>query len=92
MILSPFINFLLTLISLYSTGLFIWIILFLLIRFNVLNSYSQIVIRLMRFGSDLYDPPLNKIRKYIPLVGGIDLSPIILILLLELLKGVLVSI
>lgn len=92
MILSPFINLLLSIISLYSTGLIIWIILGLLVRFNIVNSFNQIVQKLVRFGNDLYEPILRRIRRFIPSFGGIDISPIILILLLELLRGIIISI
>ena len=90
--ISPFINFFGSIIYLYTMGLFIWIILGFLIRFNIVNSYNHIVQRIMNFGHKLYNPILSQIRRILPPFSGIDLSPILLLLLLELIKGLLYSI
>ncbi len=73
-------------------GLFIWLILGFLIRFNIVNSYNHFVQKIMNFGFSLYNPILSRIRKIIPPISGIDLSPLVLLLALELIKGLLYSI
>jgi YggT family protein len=73
-------------------GLFIWLIIGFLIRFNVVNSYNKFVQQIMSFGNSLYESVLSKIRRVIPPISGIDLSPLLLLLLLELTKGLLYSI
>jgi YggT family protein len=90
--ISPFINFIGSLLYLYTMGLFIWVILGFLIRFNIVNSYNNIVQKIMGFAHNLYEPILSKIRRIIPTFSGVDLSPLILLLLLELLKGLLYSV
>lgn len=88
--ISPLLNLVFTVINLYVFALFVWIALDFLSRFNIINSHHPLVRRLMDFGYSLYNPLLEKIRKIIPPVAGIDLSPLILILLLELIKGFLI--
>lgn len=67
-------------IFLYTIVVFIYLITRILIQFNVVNSHNQFVQFILNFGGGLVEPALAPIRRYVPLVGGIDLSPIILIL------------
>ena len=72
-------------------GLYIWVIignaiLSWLVVFNVVNTRNQFVYQLARFLDALTEPLLRPIRKVIPLIGGVDLSPIVLILALQFLR------
>jgi len=64
-----------------------------LIAFNVLNTQNRFVYSVLEFTYKLTDPPLNYIRRFIPNLGSIDISPIVLILLIyfisDLLKDIL---
>ena len=64
-----------------------------LVAFNVLNTQNRFVYSILQFTYKLTDPPLNYIRKFIPNLGSIDISPIVLILLIyfvsDLLKDIL---
>ena len=64
-----------------------------LIAFNILNTQNRFVYSVLEFTYKLTDPPLNYIRRFIPNLGSIDISPIILILLIyfisDLLKDIL---
>ena len=84
--LNPFLNLLNSILSLYSTGFIIWIILSWLIRFQIINGYQSFVQQVMKFCYRVFEPPLVQIRKIIPSVGGVDLSPIILLLLLNFVR------
>jgi YggT family protein len=53
-----------------------------LIAFEVVNRRNRLVDTIWDFTTRLTDPLLKPIRKVIPLVGGIDLSPMVLILAL----------
>ena len=64
--------------SLLNTGLFIYIILGLLIQFNVVNLHNQLVNIIYKTLSAIFEPVLRLIRKYLPAMNGLDLSPIIL--------------
>jgi YggT family protein len=64
-----------------------------LVAFNVLNTQNRFVYSILAFTYKLTDPPLNYIRRFIPNLGSIDISPIVLILLIyfvsDLLKDIL---
>ena len=63
-----------------------------LIAFGVVNARSQIVYSIADFLNKLTDPILRPIRRYLPVFGNIDISPVIAILLLEALQMVLVDV
>ena len=53
-----------------------------LIAFNVLNTQNRFVYSLLELTYKLTDPILNKIRRFIPNLGSLDISPVILLLLI----------
>ena len=53
-----------------------------LIAFNVLNTQNRFVYSVLEFTYKLTDPPLNYIRRFLPNLGSIDISPVVLILLI----------
>ena len=59
-----------------------------LVAFNVLNTQNRFVFSVLEVTYKLTDPALNKIRRFIPTFGSIDISPVILILLLMFLRNV----
>ena len=69
-------------ISLYIWILIINVIISWLVAFNVLNTSNRFVYSLLDVSYKLTAPPLNYIRKFLPNLGSIDISPIILILAL----------
>lgn len=69
-------------IFLFQLVLIIYLVTRLLIQFGVVNSYNQLVQFILQFGGAVVEPVLAPIRRIIPPINGIDLSPIILILLL----------
>ena len=67
--------------------IYIWIliinaILSWLIAFNVLNTSNRLVYSLLDVSYKMTDPLLRPIRNFLPNLGGIDISPVVLILLL----------
>lgn len=73
-------------IQLYSFVLIITVILSWLIAFNVINRHNQLVDAIWRTCTALTEPLLRPIRNMLPNMGGIDISPIILILGLNALQ------
>ena len=63
-----------------------------LIAFNVVNASNQFVSMIWRFTTALTEPMLKPIRKIIPNLGGIDISPIVLILGLMFLQRLVIGI
>jgi YggT family protein len=57
-----------------------------LIAFDVLNSRNQTVYRIIRALDGITEPMLRPLRRIIPNLGGIDITPIILIILLKALQ------
>ena len=60
-----------------------------LVAFNVLNTQNRFVFSVLEVTYKLTDPALNKIRRFIPTFGSIDISPVILILLLMFLRNLI---
>ena len=63
-----------------------------LVAFNILNTQNRFVFSVLDFTYKLTDPALNKIRRFIPTFGSIDISPIILILGLMFLRNLVFEI
>tara|TARA_B100000678_G_C17744048_1_gene315933 strand:- start:134 stop:397 length:264 start_codon:yes stop_codon:yes gene_type:complete len=76
-------------IDLYVWVLIINVIFSWLVAFNVLNTQNRFVNIVLEVTYKLTDPPLNYIRKFIPNLGSIDISPVILILVLMFIKDLI---
>ena len=53
-----------------------------LIAFNILNTQNRFVYSILELSYRLTDPILNRIRGFLPNLGSLDISPIILLLLI----------
>lgn len=60
-----------------------------LLVFNVVNARNQVVRAIWQFTNALTEPLLKPIRRIVPSFNGLDLSPLILILLIYLIRNVL---
>ena len=60
-----------------------------LVGFQILNINNKLIYILADFLNRLTEPFLSPIRRILPHLGGIDLSPVILILLLIFLKDLI---
>ena len=74
------------LISLIQLVLFVWIVVSWLVAFDVLNLRNPTVYRISHALERVVDPMLAPVRRFIPPIGGLDISPIIFLLLLGGLK------
>ena len=88
-VLDPLLIIVLWLITAYIWVIIIGVILSWLIAFNVVNSYNRFVFLVQDLTSRLTEPALRPIRRFLPNLGGIDISPIILILGLWFLEMVI---
>ena len=59
-----------------------------LIAFNVINPYNQFVRSIWQGLNALTEPVLRPIRRRMPDLGGIDISPLVLILILFFIQSV----
>ena len=64
-------------------------VLSLLISFNVVNMHNDFVAAIWRAVNALLDPILKPIRRIMPNTGAIDFSPLILIIVLNIIQIVL---
>jgi len=60
-----------------------------LIAFNVVNTRNQIVHMIAEVLYRLTEPALRPIRQFLPNMGGIDISPIILFLIILFIQAVI---
>ncbi|MBR9825145.1 MAG: YggT family protein [Alphaproteobacteria bacterium] len=58
-----------------------------LINFNVINTHNQFVATVYRMTYAVTEPLLRPIRSVLPTLGGLDFSPIALILLISFVQG-----
>ena len=72
----------LQILKLYSYVVIANVIVSWLIAFNILNTQNKFVYSILEFSYRLTDPILNKIRRFLPNLGSLDISPIILLLLI----------
>ena len=61
-----------------------------LIAFNVVNTRNQFVATVGEFLYRITEPALRPIRNMMPNLGGIDISPVILILIIFLIERIIV--
>ena len=80
-------NLLLFLLSAYMWVIIISVIVSWLIAFEVLNVRNAQAANLVRLLERVTEPVYRPIRKYIPSIGGIDLSPIVVIFGIYLLQS-----
>ena len=83
--------FLIRLLDFYTLIVFFYVVVSWLFHFNILNSQNVFLWRVFESFKKLTDPPLNYIRRYLPNFGGIDISPVLLILIIYLFKDLLIE-
>ena len=79
------------------TTIYLWVIIInallsWLVAFNIINTQNRFVFSVLDTTYKLTDPILNKIRRFVPTFGSIDISPIILILGLMFLRNLVFEI
>ena len=84
--MNPFLWLILTIIDLYIWLLIASAVLSWLVAFNVVNTRNPLVASIGEFLYRITEPALRPIRNILPNLGGIDVSPVILIIGLLFLK------
>jgi YggT family protein len=57
-----------------------------LIAFNVINTYNNFVRSLLRGLEALTEPVFRRVRKVVPPMGGLDLSPLVVLVVIWFLQ------
>ena len=86
--MAPLIGFIVLVIDLYIWVVIASAILSWLVAFNVVNTNNRFVLSIADMLYRLTEPALRPIRNILPNLGGIDISPVILILLLLFIRDV----
>jgi YggT family protein len=68
-----------------ASAVFSW-----LYAFNIINSSNQVVAMIGQVLYNLTEPVLRPIRRFMPNLGGVDISPIILLLGIFLIQNVII--
>ena len=73
-------------------GLYIWVLIInavasWLVAFNVINTSNRFVYSVLEISHKLTNPALRIIRSFMPNLGSVDISPIVLILALVFLRN-----
>jgi len=80
------------LITIYLWIIIINALLSWLVAFNIINTQNRFVFSVLDATYKLTDPALNKIRRFVPTFGSIDISPVVLILFLIFLRNIIFEI
>jgi len=91
-ILVPVFRLAVGLVELYIWVVVISVLLSWLVSFNVINSSNRFVYMFTELVYRVTEPALRPIRRFVPVMGGFDLSPVVLIFLLIFLKDILIQI
>ncbi len=80
-----------TVIQIYIFILIVQVVMSWLIAFNVVNTRNRFVYTVADIAYKLTEPALRPIRRILPNFGGIDLSPVVLVLLLGFIQRLIPS-
>ncbi|MGE0153908.1 MAG: YggT family protein [Reyranellaceae bacterium] len=89
--MQALIEVLLVVIDIYIWLLIAMAILSWLIAFNVLNTRNRFIAMAVDFLYRITEPALRPLRRIIPSIGGLDVSPAVLILILFFVKRLIVT-
>jgi YggT family protein len=91
-VLDPLIQVVVIALDLYIWAIIISAILSWLVHFGVVNPSNQFIRMIGEFLWRITEPALRPLRRLIPNLGGIDITPVILILLIFFLQRVLMNV
>ncbi len=82
-------------VILIALDIYIWLliasaIISWLIAFNIINTRNQFVATIGNALYQITEPALRPIRRILPNLGGIDISPIVVILLIILIQRIII--
>ena len=84
-------QFLSALVTVYSLIIFAYVLLSLVFSFGVRVPYSRWSDAVMGFLRDVCEPYLRLFRRFIPMIGPLDISPIVALLVLQIVGNFVVS-
>lgn len=88
--MNPFIELILTIVSIYIWIIIAMVVMSWLVGFNVVNMQNNFVRQIRYALYRLTEPLLGPIRRFLPDLGGLDLSPMVLLLALWFLQRLII--
>ena len=89
LVINPLIEVLLLVLNLFQWSLVAYILISLLVQFGVVNPYHSIIKLIQNSLSQIHEPILNVLRRYIPIFGNLDLTPLIVFVVIHFISGIL---
>ena len=80
-----------SILQLYVWAVILMAVMSWLLAFDIVNSSSRFVYMVMNFLYRITEPVLGPIRRFLPQMGGIDLSPIVVLLGIFFIRNLLVE-
>jgi uncharacterized protein YggT (Ycf19 family) len=84
-------DFLSALITVYSLLIFAYVLLSLVFSFGMRVPYNRVTDAILGFLRDVCEPYLRIFRRFIPMIGPLDISPIVALLVLQIVGNFVVS-
>jgi YggT family protein len=84
-------DFLAALVTVYSLLIFAYVLLSLIFSFGVRVPYSRWSDAVLGFLRDVCEPYLRIFRRFIPMIGPLDISPIVALLVLQIVGNIVVG-
>jgi YggT family protein len=84
-------DFLSALITVYSLLIFAYVLLSLVFSFGMRVPYNRVTDAILGFLRDVCEPYLRIFRRFIPMIGPLDISPIVALLVLQIVGNFIVS-
>jgi len=91
-IVGPALRLAILVVDLYMWAVIVSVIMGWLVAFNVVNLSNRFVYMAGDFLHRITEPALAPIRRVLPNLGGLDLSPVVVILILFFIKDILIQI
>ena len=82
---------LIRILDIYLWAIILAVMLSWLVVFGVLNMRNKWVYKICHFLNEVTRPPMTLLRRYIPPIGGIDITPMILMFIIYIVQGFLYS-
>lgn len=88
-LLVPALQVLIAILDILQIIVFVSVVMSWLLQFNIINYHNQVVRIIWDVVNKVTEPFLSRIRAFLPNMGGLDFSPIVLLLVIFFLQNVL---
>lgn len=88
-ILVPLLRVLHAILSFYNWVVIAAVILNLLVAFNVINPRNQLIRTVVNALYAMTEPVFQRVRRFLPIMGNVDLSPLVVIFAIMLLQYII---